>query len=102
MVSFPLNCVFISYATNARIASDRYKDQLKTPIEIAVHWVKHVAKNRGAPHLRCAAVDLPLSIYYNLDVYFGLGVAICLLMAAVKMLVGGIRRIIIIRKHKVQ
>lgn len=38
-------------------------------MEIAVHWVKHVAKNKGAPHLHSTAVDLPFTVYYNLDVY---------------------------------
>lgn len=58
-----------SYAAQAKIISDRYRDQIQTPTEIAVHWVKHVAKNKGAPHLRSAAIDLPFSVYYNLDVY---------------------------------
>lgn len=34
-----------------------------------MHWVKHVAKNRGAPHLRSVAVDLPFYKLYNLDVW---------------------------------
>lgn len=60
---------FFSYAATAKITSDRYRDQLKTPLQTAIHWVKHVAKNKGAPHLRSAAVDLPFYVYYNLDVY---------------------------------
>lgn len=58
-----------SYAENAKIVSDRYRDQLRTPLETAIHWVKHVAKNKGAPHLRMVAVDLPFYTLYNLDVW---------------------------------
>lgn len=78
-----------SYAAKARITSDRYKDQIKTPTEIAVHWVKHVARNKGAPHLRSAAVDLPFYVYYNLDVYFVILAIIGLLIAGMKKLISG-------------
>lgn len=59
----------ISYTQNARLASDRYRDQIATPLEIGKHWVKHVAKNGGAPHLRSVAVELPFYALYNLDVW---------------------------------
>ncbi|XP_031625529.1 UDP-glucuronosyltransferase 2C1-like [Contarinia nasturtii] len=58
-----------SYAENAKLISDRFRDQPRSPLETAIHWVKHVAKNKGAPHLRSVAVDLPFYKLYNLDVW---------------------------------
>lgn len=49
--------------------SDRFRDQPLTPLETGIHWVKHVAKNKGAPHLRSVAVELPFYALYNLDVW---------------------------------
>lgn len=58
-----------SYTENAKIACDRYRDRLRPPLETAIHWVKHVAKNKGAPQMRMVAVDLPFYVLYNLDVW---------------------------------
>ncbi|XP_055303125.1 UDP-glucosyltransferase 2-like [Sitodiplosis mosellana] len=58
-----------SYAENAKIISSRFRDQPLFPLELGMHWVKHVAKNKGAPHLRSVAVDLPFYKLYNLDVW---------------------------------
>lgn len=58
-----------SYSEQAKIMSDRFRDQPKTPLETGMHWVKHVAKNKGAPHLRSVAVELPFYALYNLDVW---------------------------------
>ncbi|XP_055316609.1 UDP-glucosyltransferase 2-like [Sitodiplosis mosellana] len=58
-----------SYAENAKLISDRFRDQPLTPLELGMHWVKHVAKNKGAPHLRSVAVELPFYKLYNLDVW---------------------------------
>lgn len=60
---------FDSYAHRVKLSSDRFRDQLNTPLETAIHWVKHVAKNKGAPHLKSVAVDLPFYALYNLDVW---------------------------------
>lgn len=64
--------LIFSYAASAKITSDRFRHRVAPPLETAIHWVKHVAKNKGAPHLRSAAVDMPFYTYYNLDVYFAL------------------------------
>lgn len=66
-----------SYTEKAKITSDRYRDQIATPLEIGMHWVKHVAKNKGAPHLRSVAVDLPFYALYNLDVWAFVLLAVC-------------------------
>lgn len=68
-----------SYAEQAKIISDRFRDQPLTPLETAKFWVKHVAKNKGAPHLRSVAVDLPFYKLYNLDVWAFIS-AICTLI----------------------
>lgn len=47
----------------------KIRDQLKTPLETAIHWVKHVAKNKGEKHMRMVAVDLSFYQLYNLDVW---------------------------------
>lgn len=58
-----------SYLEQVKIMSDRLRDQPRTPLETGMHWVKHVAKNNGAPHLRSVAVELPFYALYNLDVW---------------------------------
>lgn len=63
------NYFFNSYAHRVILSSDRFRDQPLTPLETAKHWVNHVAKNKGAPHLRSVAVDLPFYALYNLDVW---------------------------------
>lgn len=67
--NIPPICLICSYTQNARKISDRYRDQLRPPLETAIHWVKHVAKNKGASQMRMVAVDLPFIVLYNLDVW---------------------------------
>lgn len=55
--------------------SKRLRDRLTTPLETAVHWVKYVAKYKGAPHLRSAAVDIPFYAMYNHDAWIGIIIA---------------------------
>lgn len=83
-VSFFLLSNF-SYAEKAKIVSDQFRDQPRTPLETGMHWVKHVAKNKGALHLRSVAVDLPFYALYNLDVWaFIFAVFILTIFALVK------------------
>lgn len=56
-----------SYHKQVQLTSERYRDLLKNPVETGVFWVEHVAKNKGAPHLRSVAVDLTFYQLYNLD-----------------------------------
>lgn len=58
--------------------SDRFRDQPLTPLETGMFWVKHVAKNKGAPHLRSIAVDLSFCQLYNLDVWIFIGGVVAL------------------------
>lgn len=72
--------MIFSYAEQAKLISDRYRDQPLTPLETAKHWVNHVAKNKGAPHLRSVAVDQPFYVLYNLDVWAFLISVIAIMM----------------------
>lgn len=40
---------------------------MNTPMETAIHWVEHVARFKGAMHLRIAGIDMPFYEYYSLD-----------------------------------
>ncbi|XP_055304714.1 UDP-glucosyltransferase 2-like [Sitodiplosis mosellana] len=76
-----------SYTEQAKIISDRFRDQPLTPLETAMHWVKHVAKNKGAPHLKSVAVELPFYKLYNLDVWtFIVGVFALVLFGVIKLI----------------
>lgn len=37
-------------------------------METAVYWVEHVARHKGALHMRSQAIDLPFYQYFLLDV----------------------------------
>lgn len=60
--------------------SERFRDQPLTPLETGMHWVKHVAKNKGAPHLKSVAVDLPFYVLYNWDVWAFILIVITLII----------------------
>lgn len=68
-------------------SSERYHDQLKTPLETAKHWIVHVAKNKGAQYLKSVSVDLPLYKLYNLDVWTFVGGVLILIGFALKLLI---------------
>ncbi|XP_055304711.1 UDP-glycosyltransferase UGT5-like [Sitodiplosis mosellana] len=55
------------YAENMQITSNRFRNQIKSPLDTAIYWVKYVAKHKGAPHLRSIAIDMPFYVFYNLD-----------------------------------
>lgn len=73
------------FKINAQAISQRYRDQPLTPMELAVFWVEYVIRQKGAPHIRAAAMDLNWIQYHNLDV-FGLliGLPIVVLHLLVK------------------
>lgn len=78
---------FFSYAKTAKDLSARLHDQMNTPMETAIHWVEHVAKFKGASHLRSAGLDLTYIAYYNLDCWaFILSVCVLTIFAAYKLI----------------
>ncbi|XP_021699050.1 UDP-glucuronosyltransferase 2A3 [Aedes aegypti] len=56
------------FKVNALAISQRYRDQPLTPLELATFWVEYVIRQKGAPHIRTAAMDLSFVQYHNLDV----------------------------------
>lgn len=96
--------LFLSYMEQAQLISERFRDQPLSPLETAKHWVKHVAKNKGAPHLRSVAVELPFYVLYNLDVWaFIVGVAIVTIFLLLKALRASISIVLaIIAKDKLK
>ncbi|XP_074037721.1 UDP-glycosyltransferase UGT5 [Leptinotarsa decemlineata] len=53
---------------SASALSERFKDRPLSPMDTAVYWIEYVAKYKGAPHIRTAAVDMPFYKYLLLDV----------------------------------
>jgi glucuronosyltransferase len=64
------------YRENAQRLSRIFRDQPRTPLENAVYWTEYVIRNKGAPHLRSAVLDLAWYQYVLLDVITVLALAI--------------------------
>lgn len=90
------------YTENAIIASERFRDQIRTPMQTAIYWVKHVAKFKGAPHLRSPAIHMPYYIYYNVDCWAFIFFAFALSIFAFKFLCLRLFRKIFHKKVKKQ
>ncbi|CAG9830652.1 unnamed protein product [Diabrotica balteata] len=56
------------YTENARLRSTLMHDRIHKPLDTAVYWVEYVIRNKGAPHLRVVAVNMPFYEYFLLDV----------------------------------
>lgn len=39
-----------------------------TPLNTAVYWIEYVAKHKGAPYMKTAAVGMPTYQYFLIDV----------------------------------
>lgn len=61
--------LIFSFMERTKLASFSYVTQLRPPLDMAIYWVKHVARHQGAPHLRSIAIDMPFYVYYNLDCF---------------------------------
>ncbi|XP_063244123.1 UDP-glycosyltransferase UGT5-like isoform X2 [Bacillus rossius redtenbacheri] len=85
-----------SYAENARRVSKALRDAPLSPVDTAVYWTEYVAKHGGAPHLRCAAADLPWYQLKLLDVFavllLGAVLLGLLIRAAARRLFSGAKR----------
>nr|XP_013189936.1 unnamed protein product [Amyelois transitella] len=55
------------YTEKAKELSFIYHDRPVHPSKELVHWVEHVVKTRGAPHLRSPALDVPVYQKLYLD-----------------------------------
>ncbi|XP_076274446.1 UDP-glycosyltransferase UGT5-like [Rhynchophorus ferrugineus] len=52
----------------AKELSRRFKDRPLSPMDTAIYWIEHVARNKGGNHMRSTAIDLPFYQYFLLDV----------------------------------
>ncbi|XP_069671922.1 UDP-glucosyltransferase 2-like [Periplaneta americana] len=65
-----------SYWENAKLLSRQFRDRPQSALETAVYWTEYVIRHRGAPHMRSAALDLPLYQYLLLDVIAVIGLTV--------------------------
>ncbi|KAM7362319.1 uncharacterized protein ACRADG_013085 [Cochliomyia hominivorax] len=56
-----------SYTQRIQDMSARYRDQQVKPLDLAVFWVEHVVRHKGAKYLHCAGLDLGFIEYHNID-----------------------------------
>ncbi|XP_058833853.1 UDP-glucosyltransferase 2-like [Topomyia yanbarensis] len=70
-VSHAINTVLNdpTYARNAKLTSERFRDKPMTPQQTVVYWVEYVLRHGGSPQLRSPAMDLSYLQYHSLDVY---------------------------------
>ncbi|XP_049795743.1 UDP-glucosyltransferase 2-like [Schistocerca nitens] len=66
-----------SYEQRMKRLSAIYRDRPQTALETAVWWTEYALRHQGAPHLRCASLDLHWFQRWLLDV-----IAVVLLAAA--------------------
>jgi hypothetical protein len=70
----------------AKEASFVFHHRPVTPGAEVVHWVEHVVKTGGAPHLRSAALLVPFCQKYYLDLAAVVFLTLCVAYSAVKSL----------------
>jgi len=57
------HCI-LSYQKNAKIASERFKDQPMSPAESVVFWTEYILRHNGALHLKSHAQNLVWYQYF--------------------------------------
>ncbi|XP_076645968.1 UDP-glucosyltransferase 2-like [Halictus rubicundus] len=57
-----------SYKENVRKLSDLLRDLPHHPMELAIWWIEHVIRHKGAKHLRCRARDMSFFKLLHLDI----------------------------------
>lgn len=63
------------YKVRAIEISDRYRDQLLTPLDTATYWIEYVVRHKGAEFIKSPAQQLNFFQYHLLDIYgFLLGI----------------------------
>lgn len=77
-----------SYRENAEKLSVVFKDNPITPIDKAVHYVEHVIRNNGAPHLKTAATKLSL---YQIHLIDQIVLALTISLIAIFVLSSGVK-----------
>lgn len=72
----------------AKQVSYEYRNRPKGAIESAVWWTEHVAATKGFPLGDTYAKNLPMYVYYSLDVYATFAVVLILVGVLIRFLVG--------------
>ncbi|KAL3266340.1 hypothetical protein HHI36_010518 [Cryptolaemus montrouzieri] len=68
------------FRSKAKALSERFRDRPMSPMDTAIYWIEYVARHKGAPHMRTAAVDMPLYQYLLLDVFAFLAVVLIIFL----------------------
>lgn len=64
-----------TFLTNAKHTSAIFKDNLIHPMDEALFWIEHVAKFKGAKHLKSHAIMLSWFTYFSFDVILSITLA---------------------------
>lgn len=64
---------------NAQALSARFRDRPLSPMDTAIYWIEHVARHKGADHMRSPATNMPFYQYFLLDVIAFLAVVFLVL-----------------------
>ncbi|KAJ8711858.1 hypothetical protein PYW08_008812 [Mythimna loreyi] len=73
-----------TYAEKAKELSALFHDRDMSPGKAIPYWVEYIVRNRGAPHLRSQALNVPLYQKLYLDLAVVLTIIIVLITKAVK------------------
>lgn len=87
-----------AYLNRAKYASAVFKDNLAQPMDEAIFWIEHVAKFRGAKHLKSHAVHMSWITYLLIDILFATAMAIAVIVLLLRAL---IRRVCRNKKSKI-
>ncbi|KAK5643187.1 hypothetical protein RI129_007032 [Pyrocoelia pectoralis] len=79
----------------AKELSARFKDRPLSPLRTIIYWIEYVIRHHGAPHLKTAAVGMPLYKYLLLDVIAFLLLIMLIFMFAVYYVIKSALRILL-------
>ncbi|XP_045503982.1 UDP-glycosyltransferase UGT5-like [Colias croceus] len=88
------------YAARAKELSVIYHDRPVTPDKELVHWVEHVVKTRGAPHLRSPALDLSWYQKIYLDFAAFVLIVLIVIVTVVKRIISTFRGSKVVKKKR--
>ncbi|KAH8343683.1 hypothetical protein KR059_004434, partial [Drosophila kikkawai] len=71
------------FQENSLAISERFRDQLNHPLDVAVYWTEYVLRHRGAHHLKVSPSHVKLVEYYSVDKFLMVGIRLTLVVAIV-------------------
>lgn len=90
------------YLEKAQFRSDIYRNQEMDPMEKAVFWIEHVAKHRGAKHIKPMASELKWYQYMLLDVMALLIAVLAIILVAVNYAVASLNQFLCKKTAKIK